>query len=73
MHDHTHLRMVMQGRARETPYKGQFTDHGKSLRTAPLFETGDERYTWLNSIQAVGIGTVNDDQTEVSYEVYALC
>ena len=73
MHDHTHLRMVMQGRARETPDKGQFTDRGKSLRTAPLFETGDERYTWLNSIQAVGIGTVNDDQTEVSYEVYALC
>ncbi len=31
------------------------------------------RYTWLNSIQAVGIGTVNDDQTEVSYEVYDLC
>ena len=68
---------ISHGHARSadetTPYKGQFTDRGKSLRTAPLFETGDERYTWLNSIQAVGIGTVNDDQTEVSYEVYALC
>ena len=53
-------------------YKGQFTDGGKSLRTAPLFETGDERYAWLNSVQGVGIGTVNDDQTEVTYEVYAL-
>jgi len=28
-----------------------------SLRTAPQFETGDERYGWLNNIQAVGVGT----------------
>jgi hypothetical protein len=53
-------------------YKGIFSDGGKSLRTAPQFETGDERYAWLNNVQAVGIGSVNDDQSEVSYEVYAL-
>ena len=39
-------------------------------RTAPYFETGDERYTWLNNIQAVGIGTVTPSGP--GYEVYAL-
>jgi len=32
-------------------------DGNVSIRTAPLFETGDARYAWLNNIQAVGIGT----------------
>jgi|tagenome__1003787_1003787.scaffolds.fasta_scaffold20619164_2 hypothetical protein len=27
-----------------------------SIRTAPLFETGDPRYSWLNSVVAVGHG-----------------
>jgi len=27
----------------------------------PLFETSDERYAWLNKIQAVGKGTVEGD------------
>lgn len=26
------------------------------FRTAPIFETGDERYDWLNNIVTVGIG-----------------
>lgn len=40
------------------------------LRTAPLFETGDERYTWLNNVQAVGTGKSGHD--EVRYDVFAL-
>jgi hypothetical protein len=40
------------------------------LRTAPTFETGDERYAWLNSVQAVGVGTSAGGQ--VDYEVYRL-
>jgi hypothetical protein len=36
---------------------------------APRFETGDERYTWLNRIQAVGKGTINEDLS-VDYEWY---
>jgi hypothetical protein len=36
---------------------------------APRFETGDERYAWLNRIQAVGKGTLNEDLT-VDYEWY---
>ena len=34
---------------------------------APLYETGDERYAWLNRIQAVAKGTI-DGQT-LTYEI----
>jgi len=43
---------------------------GPWIRTAPLFETGDARYTWLNNVQAVGVGTVQDGR--ISYDVYAV-
>jgi hypothetical protein len=44
-----------------------------AIRTAPLFETGDERYTWLNDVQAVGVGTgVPGTPPAVRYEVYAI-
>jgi hypothetical protein len=36
----------------------------------PLFETSDERYLWLNKIQAVGKGTV-DGNTRI-YHIYEL-
>lgn len=49
-------------------YEG-INDNGR-IRVAPLFETGDERYAWLNDIQAVGIGARTE--TGVAYEVYAL-
>ena len=45
-------------------------DGSLDLRTAPLFETGDERYAWLNRIQAIGVG--RGDADGVHYEVYAL-
>lgn len=41
---------------------------GLAIRTAPVFETGDERYTWLNSVQAVGIGAPGGRGVE--YDVY---
>lgn len=40
------------------------------LRTAPTFETGAEKYAWLNEVQAVAIGTSGEGS--VTYEVYAL-
>ncbi len=49
---------------------GKPRDGGNVLRTAPLFETGDERYAWLNSVQAVATGT--SAQGSVTYDVYAL-
>lgn len=45
-------------------------DSGLALRTAPLFETGDERYAWLNNVQAVGVGS--SAQGSVTYDIYAL-
>jgi hypothetical protein len=38
------------------------------LYTAPKFEAGDERYGWLNKIQAVGKGMV--DGSTLTYEIY---
>lgn len=38
--------------------------------TAPLFETGDDRYAWLNNIQAISRGVSTGDQ--VTYEVFAV-
>lgn len=38
--------------------------------SAPRFETGDERYLWMNKLQFVAKGTV--DGTTVSYEVFEL-
>lgn len=41
---------------------------------APTFETGDERYAWLNSIQAVGKGifTPAPDGGSLDYEVFEI-
>ena len=36
--------------------------------TAPRFETGDDRYRWLNLIQAVGKGTLQG--RALTYELY---
>ena len=47
---------------------GIVVDGQLKARCAPLFETGDERYTWLNNIQAVGIGGL--DGTAVVYDIY---
>jgi len=49
---------------------GHTTDGGASLRSAPLFETGDSRYAWLTQLQAVGVG--ERVGTTVSYDIYAL-
>ena len=49
---------------------GQTTDAGASLRIAPLFETGDSRYTWLTKLQAIGVG--ERVGTAVTYDIYAL-
>jgi hypothetical protein len=62
--DGAHILMTYSGVGRSDP--GGVT----TLRTAPLFETGDDRYAWLNSIQAAAHGTT--DAESVSYDVYAL-
>jgi hypothetical protein len=42
---------------------------GRAL-SGPLFETGDERYAWLNGVQGIGIGAASVEG--VDYEFYAL-
>lgn len=37
--------------------------------SAPLYETGDERYAWLNRIQAVAKGTVSEGGRVLTYEI----
>jgi hypothetical protein len=51
-------------------YGGVATEGGASIRAAPSFETGDERYAWLNSVQAVATGESGGGR--VTYEVYEL-
>ena len=45
-------------------------DGALRIVTAPLFETGDARYAWLNNVQAIGRGASTGDQ--VTYEVFAV-
>ncbi len=45
-------------------------DGTMSIRTAPRFETGDERYAWLNTIFTVAIGSMTKDG--VTYDIYAV-
>jgi hypothetical protein len=40
------------------------------MHTAPLFETGDERYEWLNMVQAIAFGHLEDGT--VIYTVHAI-
>lgn len=41
------------------------------FRTQPVFETGDERYAWLNRIAAIGVG-MPADPGSVTYRIYAV-
>lgn len=41
---------------------------GGAVYAAPQFETGDERYSWLNRVQAIAKGLVEGNS--VTYEVY---
>ena len=37
--------------------------------SAPLYETGDERYAWMNKIQAIAKGNLSADGTTLVYEI----
>jgi hypothetical protein len=49
-------------------YQGVAGDGGTTIRVAPMFETGDERYSWLNGVQGVATGESGGGQ--VTYVVY---
>ena len=46
---------------------------GKSpIYGAPLYDTGDPRYQWLNKIQGVTKGVVSEDMADLVYEIFEL-
>ncbi|MGD9902122.1 MAG: DUF3237 domain-containing protein [Vicinamibacterales bacterium] len=49
---------------------GRAVPDGVSLRSAPLFETGDPRYSWLTGLQAIGVGARAG--TQVTYDIFAV-
>ncbi len=49
---------------------GTTTDGVTAIHTAPRFETGDERYAWLNNVFAVALG--ERTQEGVKYDIYQL-
>ena len=40
------------------------------VASAPTFQTGDDRYKWLNRVQAVGAGHVNLETGVLVYDLY---
>jgi hypothetical protein len=50
-------------------YYGRLQLDTMTVYAAPQFHTGDERYLWINRIQAVAKGTFNDD-AQLVYEMY---
>lgn len=49
-------------------YHGRGDRARRTYTVAPTFETSDERYSWLNLVQAVGRGSFVDG--ELVYEMY---
>lgn len=52
-------------------YSGRLQFDTGAVYATPLFHTGDERYSWLNRIQAVAKGTFSTPGTLV-YDMYEL-
>jgi hypothetical protein len=52
-------------------YSGRLQFDTMTVYAAPLFHTGDERYAWINRIQAVAKGHFTEDGTLI-YEMFEL-
>lgn len=52
-------------------YGGRFHFDTATAYSTPRFHTGDERYAWINRIQAVGRGTFTAADT-IAYELFEL-
>ena len=40
------------------------------IATAPTFQTGSDKYSWLNGIQAIAAGNVNLETGRLVYNLY---
>ncbi len=51
-------------------YGGRIDMAAGRIISAPVFHCGDERYDWLNRIQFVGVGSVDRETRQLTYELY---
>ncbi len=51
-------------------YAGRIDLAAGRVVSTPLFQTGDERYDWLNRIQFIGDGTLDPETNLLTYELY---
>ncbi|MCG7609467.1 hypothetical protein BA059_12985 [Mycolicibacterium sp. (ex Dasyatis americana)] len=64
-------RVQMDRAAADRFAAGELIRHDEmTARSSPLFETGDERYRWLNAVHTVAINQVS--LSEVHYRVFAV-
>jgi hypothetical protein len=49
-------------------YQGRCDRERGTYTVAPTFETDDERYAWLNAVQAIGQGRTDGD--DIVYEMF---
>lgn len=40
------------------------------IAVAPTFQTGSEKYAWLNGVQAIAAGNVNLETGDLVYHLY---
>jgi hypothetical protein len=51
-------------------YQGRGDMEAGLIAAAPTFQTGSEKYAWLNNIQAILAGNVNLETGELVYNLY---
>ena len=51
-------------------YQGRGDMEAGLIAAAPTFQTGSEKYAWLNNIQAISAGNVNPETGELVYNLY---
>ncbi|MBT4355372.1 MAG: DUF3237 domain-containing protein [Rhodospirillaceae bacterium] len=51
-------------------YQGRGDMEAGLIAAAPTFQTGSEKYAWLNNIQAISAGNVNLETGELVYNLY---
>ena len=51
-------------------YGGRGNFETKTVAAAPTFQTGSEKYSWLNSVQAVSAGQINLETGKLVYRLY---
>ena len=51
-------------------YQGRGDMETGLIAAAPTFQTGSEKYAWLNNIQAISAGNVNLETGELVYNLY---